>query len=109
MNNFVAMTQLYEVPADLKFTTLGNREKVTTTNRYTLRTVYINTAHVIVLKDAPREREKLEKGLLPEGLRQDQEFTRVQLSSNSNYGALNMVVVGPVSSIAAKLSGKNNA
>tara|TARA_R100001377_G_scaffold82340_1_gene62616 strand:+ start:792 stop:1112 length:321 start_codon:yes stop_codon:yes gene_type:complete len=106
MNNFVAMTQLYEAPMDLTFTTLGNHKKITTNNRYALRTIYINTNHVITLKEALQEKEKLEQGLLPEGLRKDQEFTRVQLSCNSNYGALNITVVGPINTVAAKFSGE---
>tara|TARA_R100001129_G_C5297669_1_gene241582 strand:- start:1203 stop:1532 length:330 start_codon:yes stop_codon:yes gene_type:complete len=109
MNNFVPMTQLYEIATDSRFTTLGGREKITTSNRYTLRTVYVNAAHVLTLKEATKEKEKLEKGLLPEGLRKEQEFTRIQLSTASNYGSLSMIVVGPISAIAAKLSGENNA
>ena len=109
MSNFVPVIQLYEVPADLKFTTLGTRKTATATNRYTLRSIYINAAHVVLLKDALGETGAVQKDLLPEKLRDDQEFTRVQLGCNSNYGALNIIVVGPVDVIAAKLSGKNHA
>ena len=109
MADLVLLTEVYEIPGDLKYTKLATREKICMTVKYSLRNIYMNSGKVLMIKEDLGMKKELDKGLLPEGLDGTQEFTRLQVGCNSNYGALNLTVVGPMSVVAAKLAGKNNA
>jgi len=109
MSDLILLTEVYEIPGDLKYTKLATHEKVYMTGKYSLRNIYMNPNQVLVIKDDLHMKKELDKGFLPEGMDGTQEFTRIQVGCNSNYGALNLTVVGPVSVIAAKLAGENNA
>ena len=71
--------------------------------RFTLREVYINPKHVISLREDARFQQKLNEGLLPPDLDERQKFTRVTIDKG-NAGQ-EIVVVGPPSTIEAKIKG----
>jgi len=109
MADLVLLTEVYEIPGDLKYTKLATSEKVSMTVKYSLRNIYMNPSPVLMIKEDLHMKKELDKGLLPEGMDVTQEFTRLQVGSSSNYGSLNITVVGPMNVVAAKLAGKNNA
>jgi hypothetical protein len=109
MVDLILLTEVYEIHGDLKYTKLATYEKISMTVKYSLRNIYMNPSQVLMIKDDLHMKKELDKGFLPEGLDGTQEFTRIQVGCNSNYGALNLTVVGPMSVVTAKLTGKNNA
>jgi hypothetical protein len=60
--------------------------------RYLLREVYVNPKHVVSLREESGYQQKLEEGLLPDGLDVRQHFTRITL--DKGHTGLEMVVVG---------------
>jgi len=69
--------------------------------KYELREVFINPEHVVCLRAAPRFKMLLREGLLPEGIDERQDFTRVQM--NKGNSGLDIVVVGTPQSVEEKI------
>ena len=68
---------------------------------YCLREVYINPDHVVCLREDLSMKRKLEADLLPEDMNPNQQFTKVSL--NRGHSGIDLVVVGPPSTIENKL------
>lgn len=83
--------QLVEIYESSKFT-----EK-----KYELREVFINPEHVVCLREEPRFKMLLQEGMLPEGIDERQDFTRVQM--NKGTLGLDIVVVGGPQSVEEKI------
>ena len=80
---------------------VSNEFHAGTQNKYLLREVYVNSEHVVCLREDSLFRQKLKEGVLPEGLNREQQFTRIYL--NRGQAGLDIVVVGLPSSIQEKL------
>ena len=74
-----------------------------TKQRFTLREVYINPKHIISLREDANFKQKLNEGQLPEGLNNEQRFTRVAI--DKGHTGLEIVVVGDPTAIETKLKG----
>ena len=68
---------------------------------YSLREVFVNPEHIVCLRLEPKYKRMLNEGVLPEGLDQRQEFTRVYM--NRGQLGLDMVVVGAPETIEQKV------
>mgnify|MGYP003114853977 CR=1 FL=1 len=73
------------------------------TQKYTLRDVYVNPKHVISLREDVHFKRKLNEGVMPDNLKDNHAFTRVIL--DKGQAGLEMVVVGPPHVIEMKLKG----
>jgi hypothetical protein len=73
------------------------------TQKYTLREVYVNPKHVISLREDGNFKRKLNEGALPSNLDDTHNFTRVTLDKGQT--GLEMVVVGTPHTIEIKLRG----
>ena len=71
---------------------------------YTLREVFINPSHVVCIRIEEDYKHKLLEGMLPPGLDERQEFSRVVFSSSSAHGS--MVVVGSPTLLQEKMHKK---
>ena len=72
--------------------------------RYLSREVYVNTDHVVCLREDLSMKRKLEANLLPEDMNSKQQFTRVSLSRG--HTGIDLIVVGPPGSVENKLKHK---
>ena len=68
---------------------------------YTLREIYINPEYVVSLMPDSHTTHLLREGRLPQGLDQNQQFTRVTVHKGSS--GTEMVIVGDISTVREKL------
>jgi|TARA_R110000744_G_scaffold64419_2_gene132528 hypothetical protein len=81
--------KLVEVFENTKFTQEAKR--------YAMREIFVNPDHVVCLRSEPSYGKLLREGVLPEGIDNRQEFTRVHMSRGQL--GLDIIVVGSPSSI----------
>lgn len=79
-----------------------NEYASTEKKEYSLREVYVNPAHVFMLRDDDKMSEHREKGQLPSDLDERQKFTKVYFNA-LNHSAIS--IVGDVISVKNKLGG----
>lgn len=92
----MSLVRLTEVAPISKFT----HERAS----YTLREVFVNPSHVVCIRLEDDFKRRLLEGMLPPGLDERQEFSRVTLSSTSMNGSL--VVVGSPAILEEKMHKK---
>ena len=80
---------------------VSNEFHTDTRNKYLLREVYVNPEHVVCLREDPLFKQKLNEGMLPDVLRDEQHFTRIYL--NRGQAGLDVVVVGTPTAIQERL------
>jgi hypothetical protein len=85
---------------NIKFVEIYNSGVGTGKRTYSLRTVYINPAHVVCLREDPDTSRLLEEGRLGD-LDDRQSFTKISINKGT-YGQ-DLVVVGPIDEIYRKL------
>ena len=73
--------------------------------QYSLREVFVNPEHVVLLRPDLQFNKKSDKVLMPEGLRSEQEFTIIYI--NKGHSGLEIIVVGEPSAIEEKLNVAN--
>ena len=74
----------------------------TVPTKYGLREVFVNPTHVVCIRPEDKLKNKmLTEEVYPEGLLEDQGFTRIYL--NRGQVGLDMVVVGSADTVEAKL------
>ncbi len=78
-----------------------NKKFTQEAKKYSVREVFVNPDHVVCLRSEPNYGKLLQEGVLPEGLDNRQEFTRVHMSRGQL--GLDIIVVGSPSSIEDKL------
>lgn len=76
----------------VKLTEVCGTGAVTSGNRYSLREVYINPEHVIMIREAHRFRNLNQEGLLTEGLDKNHRFSKLTIDRGST--GTEMIVVG---------------
>ena len=74
---------------------------VTTPNTYTLREVFINPEHVIMIREERRLKEMNERGVINENLNKNHRFSK--LTINRGQSGTDIVVIGAPDLIETKL------
>lgn len=78
-----------------------NKKFTQEAKKYSVREVFVNPDHVVCLRSEPSYGKLLQEGVLPEGLDNRQEFTRVHMSRGQL--GLDIIVVGSPTTIEGKL------
>ena len=86
----------------VKLTEVCHNSTLTTQQDYTLREVFVNPEHVVMVRADPRMRTLNEQGALPGGLKEEHEFSK--LTINRGHTGTEMVVVGSPHLIEDKLN-----
>jgi hypothetical protein len=76
----------------VKLTEVCHNSTLTTQQDYTLREVFVNPEHVVMIREEARMKALNEQGLLAEGLNQSHRFTK--LTINRGHTGTEIVVVG---------------
>ena len=76
----------------VKLTEIHHNNTLTTKSEYTLREVFVNPEHVVMIREEMRMRQLNENGSLPENLDINHRFTK--LTINRGQTGTEIVVVG---------------
>ena len=76
----------------IKLTEVHHNSTLTTKSEYTLREVFINPEHVVMIREEARMQQLNEQGRLPANLSDDHRFTK--LTINRGHTGTEIVVVG---------------
>lgn len=76
----------------VKLTEVCQNHALTTHQDYTLREVFVNPEHVVMIREESRMKALLEQGVLPSGMHDDHKFTK--LTINRGQTGTEIVVVG---------------
>ncbi len=88
----------------VKLTEVCHLNTLTSQQDYTLREVYINPEHVVMIREESRMKQLHEQGALPSGLKKSHQFTK--LTINRGHTGTEIVVVGAPSIIESALNSK---
>jgi len=86
----------------VKLTEVCQSGTLTTKQGYSLREVFVNPEHVIMIREEARMRQLNEQGKLPDGLAQEHGFTK--LTINRGHTGTEIVVVGLPSIVEKSLN-----
>jgi len=86
----------------VKLTEVCHNAALTTKQDYTLREVFVNPEHVVMIREEARMQQLNERGLLPDGLATDHKFTK--LTINRGQSGTEIVVVGAPNVIEGSLN-----
>jgi hypothetical protein len=86
----------------VKLTEVCHNNTLTTQQDYTLREVFVNPEHVVMIREEQRMRHLNEQGQLPAGLESEHQFTK--LTINRGHTGTEIVVVGAPSLVEGKLN-----
>jgi len=86
----------------VKLTEVCQNTTLTTQQDYTLRDVFVNPEHVVMIREEARIRALNEQGLIAEGLNQSHRFTK--LTINRGHTGTEIVVVGAPDIVEGSLS-----
>ena len=86
----------------VKLTEVCHNTTLTTQQDYTLREVYVNPEHVVMIREESRMQKLNEQGALPTGLKATHQFTK--LTINRGHTGTEIVVVGAPSMIESTLN-----
>ena len=75
----------------VKLTEVCHNAALTTKQDYTLREVFVNPEHVVMIREEARMQQLNERGLLPDGLNIDHRFTK--LTINKGHTGTEIIVV----------------
>ena len=90
----------------IKLTEVCNNSAITSQQTYTLREVFINPEHVVMIREESRMKQLNEQGKLPAELNENHRFSK--LSINRGHIGSEIVVVGAPETIETALD-KNNS
>jgi len=76
----------------IKLTEVCHNTTLTTQQNYTLREVFINPEHVVMIREESRMQQLNEQGRLPDSLRPEHKFTK--LTINRGHTGTEIIVVG---------------
>ena len=88
----------------VKFTEVCNNGAVTTNRHYSLREVFVNPEHVVMIREEKRMKELNERGHVAPGLDSTHQFSK--LTINRGQAGTEIIVVGSPEIIESTL--KNN-
>jgi UDP-N-acetyl-D-mannosaminuronic acid transferase (WecB/TagA/CpsF family) len=86
----------------VKLTEVCHNSALTTKQDYTLREVFVNPEHVVMIREESRMKRLNESGLLPDGLSVEHEFTK--LTINKGHTGTEIIVVGSPNIIESSLN-----
>ncbi len=86
----------------VKLTEVCHNNTLTTQQDYTLREVFVNPEHVVMIREEQRMKALNEQGRLPEGLKSEHHFTK--LTINRGHTGTEIVVVGAPALVEGKLN-----
>jgi len=86
----------------VKLTEVCQNSALTTQQDYTLREVFVNPEHVVMIREEARMRQLNEQGMLPDDLNKDHRFTK--LTINRGHTGTEIIVVGAPNIIETTLS-----
>ena len=86
----------------VKLTEVCHNAALTTKQDYTLREVFINPEHVVMIREEARMQQLNERGLLPDGLSTEHKFTK--LTINRGQTGTEIIVVGSPNIIESSLN-----
>tara|TARA_Y100000592_G_scaffold91115_1_gene150667 strand:- start:2762 stop:3109 length:348 start_codon:yes stop_codon:yes gene_type:complete len=86
----------------VKLTEVCHNNTLTSHQDYTLREVYVNPEHVVMIREEARMQKLNEQGALPIGLKESHQFTK--LTINRGHTGTEIVVVGAPSFIETTLN-----
>ena len=86
----------------VKLTEVFQNRTLTTQNKYTLREVFVNPEHVVMIREESSMRSLNEQGELPKDLDKSHRFTK--LTINRGHTGTEIVVVGEPSLIENSLN-----
>ena len=76
----------------VKLTEVHKNNAITTGAQYTLREVFVNPEHVVMIREEARMQQLKEQGALPDDLNEGHRFTK--LTINRGHTGTEIVVVG---------------
>jgi len=76
----------------VKLTEVCHNTALTTQQDYTLREVFVNPEHVVMIREESRMKQLNEQGVLPQDLSKNHRFTK--LTINRGQSGTDIVVVG---------------
>ena len=76
----------------VKLTEVCHNAALTTKQDYTLREVFVNPEHVVMIREEDRMQQLNERGLLPDGLNVNHKFTK--LTINRGHTGTEIIDVG---------------
>jgi hypothetical protein len=88
----------------VKLTEVCHNSTLTTQQDYTLREVYVNPEHVVMIREEARMQKLSEQGALPTELKLTHQFTK--LTINRGHTGTEIVVVGAPHVIESTLNSK---
>jgi hypothetical protein len=88
----------------VKLTEVCHNGTLTTQQTYTLREVFVNPEHVVMIREEARMRQLNEQGRLPEELNSEHRFTK--LTINRGHTGTEIVVVGAPAVVEDSLTKK---
>ena len=88
----------------VKLTEVCHNNTLTTQQDYTLREVFVNPEHVVMIREEARMRQLNEQGALPADLDSSHQFTK--LTINRGHTGTEIVVVGAPALIEGQLNRK---
>lgn len=86
----------------VKLTEVCHNAALTTKQDYTLREVFVNPEHVVMIREEARMQQLNERGLLPDGLNIDHRFTK--LTINKGHTGTEIIVVGSPKVVESSLN-----
>ena len=86
----------------VKLTEVCQNSALTTQQDYTLREVFVNPEHVVMIREESRMQRLNEQGLLPDGLKTEHKFTK--LTINRGHTGTEIVVVGSPTVVESSLN-----
>jgi hypothetical protein len=86
----------------VKFTEVCHNNTLTTKQDYSLREIFVNPEHVVMIREEARMKNLNEQGLLPAGLNSEHQFTK--LTINRGHTGTEIIVVGSPNVIEGDLS-----
>tara|TARA_R100000664_G_scaffold34022_1_gene53498 strand:+ start:1665 stop:1958 length:294 start_codon:yes stop_codon:yes gene_type:complete len=85
----------------VRLTEIFSNGAVTTPNTYTLREVFVNPEHVVMIREERRLKEMNERGVINENLNKNHRFSK--LTINRGQSGTDIVVIGAPDLIETKL------
>jgi|TARA_R110002020_G_scaffold15453_4_gene55002 hypothetical protein len=95
-------TQWEKIMGLVKLTEVCHNSTLTTKQDYTLREVFVNPEHVVMIREEARMRSLNEQGALVEGIDKSHRFTK--LTINRGHTGTEIIVVGAPSIIEDSLN-----
>ena len=86
----------------IKLTEVCNNSAITSQQTYTLREIFINPEHVVMIREESRMRQLNEQGMLPVELNKNHRFSKLSINRGSTGSEI--VVVGAPETIEVELN-----